>query len=454
MPESPGSSESGSPLKRAGCLIYTFGGAAVVALFVWLGVAAWYDEAKGRFESAAAIVTRRGEALWFADLRPAAVRPEDDAAPLVMQALAKNVRLKQGFDELLTAIPPTPPGMYDQLETGLAANRPALDLLAEALGRPHCHFSYDYDTHETFGILLQHVQDCRDLSRLLHADVLHSLALGNRDRAVAAIAENLDLGELLREEPFIISQLVRAAIAGVAVRSLQPLIGHATLTGEQFTALDDRLERMSLSFTLRPAVAADRACVLTAMKYLDENLDPNVGLDAAQAAKFDARRWYLRPALWREQAFMLRTLTEFSDLVDTTGPEGIRAVEELAGRYKRDSAEFPLNRLIEAVSFRFKPYISGLRHRQRLNIARLAIRVGRYRAEHGELPDSLDAVVDESLRPLLVDLFSNKPLVYRTAAGGFTIYPVGEDGIDNGGGLKPDETEAGCRFEVRYPIPE
>lgn len=52
--------------------------------------------------------------------------------------------------------------------------------------------------------------------------------------------------------------------------------------------------------------------------------------------------------------------------------------------------------------------------------------------------------------PLLIDLFSDQPLVYRATAGGFIIYPVGEDGIDNGGGAKPDETEGKCRFEVQY----
>lgn len=147
---------------------------------------------------------------------------------------------------------------------------------------------------------------------------------------------------------------------------------------------------------------------------------------------------------------MLHALTEFADLVDKTGPVSIQAVAELENRYERDSAELPLNRLIGSVSFRFKPHITGVRHRQRLNIARLGIRVARYRTEHGELPGSLDAIVEESLRPMLVDLFSDQPLVYRATAGGFIIYPVGEDDIDNGGGAKPDETEGKCRFEVQY----
>ena len=452
MPESHGSvNQTDHTGKRTGCLIYTAGGVVVLALFLWLGVAGWYDEAKSRFESEAATIAQHGEPLWFADLEPRPVPLDDDAAPLVLQALAKLVRPAPGFYDLLAADPPTPPGLYDVLEATLAANRPALEILTQALGKPHCHFSYDYATHDTFGILLQHVQDCRDLSRLLEADVLHSLAVGDRDRAAAAVAENLGLGGLLYEDPFIISQLVRMAIAARAIYSLHTILAHATLSTEQFTELDERLDQMGANFTLRPAVVADRACILTAMQHLDENVNMVDGLDAAQAAKYDPQRWHRRPALWREQAFMLHALTEFADLVDKTGPASIQAVAELEGRYERDSAELPLNRLIGSVSFRFKPHITGVRHRQRLNIARLGIRVARYRAQHGELPDSLDGVVDESLRPMLVDLFSGQPLVYRATAAGFIIYPVDEDGIDNGGGVKPDETEGKCRFEVQYP---
>jgi hypothetical protein len=88
-----------------------------------------------------------------------------------------------------------------------------------------------------------------------------------------------------------------------------------------------------------------------------------------------------------------------------------------------------------------------------MNIARLGIRVARYRSEHGELPSSLNAVVDESLRPILIDLFSDQPLVYRVTTTGFIIYSVGDDGIDNGGGMKPDETEGKCNFVVQYRQP-
>lgn len=204
MPESHGGvNQIDHTGKRTGCLIYTAGGLVALALFLWLGVAGWYDEAKSRFESEAANIARRGEPLWFADLKPQGAAPDDDAAPLVVQAIAKLVRPASGFDELLTADPPTPPGLYEVLETNLTANRPALDLLAQALGKPHCRFSYDYSTHDTYGILLDHIQQCRHMSRLLQADVLHSLALGDRARAAAAVAENLDLSELLHEDPFM-----------------------------------------------------------------------------------------------------------------------------------------------------------------------------------------------------------------------------------------------------------
>ena len=276
------------------------------------------------------------------------------------------------------------------------------------------------------------------------------------ERAIAAVEENLDLCELLRDEPFLISQFVRIAIAHQAMGSLQAFLGQMDLTPEQFLALDDRLAVMESRFSLRASVVAERALLLTAMENIAENRSMVEGVDDGLVAKWTPKFRHARPALMREQAFMLRTLSELADLVDKTGPEGIRAVSELKARFTRDSVDFLLNQLLpplpnDPYTPGLLPHASGLRHRQRLITARLGMRVARYHVEHGSFPDSLDEIVDQRLTPVPVDLFSGNALVYRLTADGFAIYPVGQDGIDNGGGMEPDATEGACKFEVKYP---
>jgi hypothetical protein len=267
------------------------GGLVVFGVFLYVGLAVWYEDSKASFDSEAAKIAERGEPLWFADLEPAPTSTDEDAAPLVLQAISLLVKPSPGFDDLVQPAAPITPGHYVPIEMTLAANRPALDLLAQAYGKSHCRFPYDYSTNQTLGIVLDHVQKCREISRLLVGDVLQSLAYGDRDRAAAAIVENLELGELLREEPFIISQLVRSAISASAIQSLQNMLARSTLTAEQFASIDEHLDRMATNFSLRRTIAAERALLLTAMQHLDENVSLLDSGLSTQAAKFDPNHW-------------------------------------------------------------------------------------------------------------------------------------------------------------------
>jgi hypothetical protein len=72
---------------------------------------------------------------------------------------------------------------------------------------------------------------------------------------------------------------------------------------------------------------------------------------------------------------------------------------------------------------------------RQLTVAALAIT--RFRMRHGKLPSSLKELVPEFLASEPWDPMSGKALGYRLKDGGFVLYSVGEDGIDNGGDAKP-----------------
>jgi hypothetical protein len=92
-----------------------------------------------------------------------------------------------------------------------------------------------------------------------------------------------------------------------------------------------------------------------------------------------------------------------------------------------------------------------LSYRQRLGIARLALRVDRVYAAHAKLPASLDGVLDEKLPQVPICLFSGGQLIYRCGENQFSIYSPGPNSLDDGGGRMPDLTEERTRFDVAYP---
>lgn len=75
-----------------------------------------------------------------------------------------------------------------------------------------------------------------------------------------------------------------------------------------------------------------------------------------------------------------------------------------------------------------------------LRCVRLAMLVELYRQEHGVLPETLDALDGDAVAAIGGDPFKGTPLGYRVVEGGFTLYSVGEDLVDDGGNGRGAET--------------
>ena len=441
--------------RRWGCLVYSLSAVVVGVMIVATAYFVWYGNAAGELDSEIARILERGEPLWFSDLDSTnPPPPEDDATALFMAAVGKQTRLAQGFYDLLDAQPPTKPGKYEAFATELEANRPALELLAQAVKRPYFRMPVDYQTKQTFGILLQPIQDAREFSRLLKADVLQSLGSGDQDRALAALQENLGLAELLRNEPFIISHLVRYAIGAVALESLEVIIENTELTTEQFAAIDEQLDRMFRDSRAAPGIIAERCMAFTVLGYLEENKD-QISDKAEEMTQWNSETQFLsrrlmKPYLLQERANLLRVMREYADVADQAGENAVTTVMELASRVSEDNTRG--HRLTKQLT-PFVPAFRGatLRFRQRLLNARLALRIARYRAEHGELPRTLAEILDDKLARA-TDAYSGLPLVYEFNSDGFLIHPSDDAlaGSTNPPGQKPEDAKRFNTFKAQF----
>ena len=76
-----------------------------------------------------------------------------------------------------------------------------------------------------------------------------------------------------------------------------------------------------------------------------------------------------------------------------------------------------------------------------------------YRADAGRYPATLDDLAPKYLPVVPTDLFSGKPLIYRPTEGGYLLYSVGVNGVDEGGRWTDDDRK-GDDLRVRMPVPE
>jgi hypothetical protein len=438
--------------KRHGCLLSFACFFAIVVLAVSLGYFAWYSSARGELDSEIAKIRERGEPLWFHELAPQDVDSEQDATPLFLLALAKRQRPTQAFYDLVGAEPPTPPGDYPALVAVLSGNDESLALLRQATRRPHFRLPLDFETKQPISLTLDPIQDSRDFARILLGQVLQSLGTGENQKALDAIEDMFGLSELLRDEPFIITQLVRIAIGAVGQGSMKQVVAAIDLTPEQFTALDDQLAAIETRFGLAHSIRSERAMAFTTMSFLSENLDSlnNAGVPGGESSGLGVlSSGILRPNMMADQAFMLRTLSDYVDVVDMTGTAGRDAADGYDEAVRNASKRYILSKLLMPALLHTRE--AGLRYRMKLVTVRLGLRVDRYYAEHGTFPASLAEILDDKITAVPVDLYTSKPLVYKLLPDGFTIYPVGSDGIDNGGGMQPDNQEFYGGFDVHYP---
>jgi hypothetical protein len=69
-----------------------------------------------------------------------------------------------------------------------------------------------------------------------------------------------------------------------------------------------------------------------------------------------------------------------------------------------------------------------------VDLAAVACALERYRLANDELPSTLDALVPQYVAKLPHDIITGEPLKYRrTEDGGFVVYSVGFNRVDDGG---------------------
>ena len=71
--------------------------------------------------------------------------------------------------------------------------------------------------------------------------------------------------------------------------------------------------------------------------------------------------------------------------------------------------------------------------RTRLLLTDVGYALAAYKAERGDFPDTLDALVPDLLPAVPLDPINGDPLKYSLKEGGFLLYSVGTNGVDDGG---------------------
>jgi len=286
---------------------------------------------------------------------------------------------------------------------------------------------YPVDFSQGWNVLLDHVQQARQVARMLALEARVRAHRGDWPGAIRSIRDMHKLAGSLEREPCLVSQLVRIAIDGIARGTLQELMEAEELPAEELASLQELLQSIDYSEGLERAMIGERAVGVSLFQ------DPAALGDEVPATvlrllpRGDDLMMYLK--------FMNRTVAA-SRLEGAKKLREFEAIEDAVSNML--AALGPIDRVRYAFSSMLLPAVSSVataeaRATAGNRAAAAVIAAERFRREHGRLPEDLEELVPEFLAEVPADPFSGESLKYKAEDGKATVYTVGENRIDERG---------------------
>jgi hypothetical protein len=315
------------------------------------------------------------------------------------------------------------------------------ELRVAAAQRPDARFPVQYEEQPPWGVMLPHLAQVKSKATAFQVRATAELEAGRPAEAFADLKLGLRLSESIKEEPIVISHLVRLVTLAGAVQTMREgLIRHAWTDG-QLADFQASLAPINLLAEYKVAMRGERAGSVAELDYLRRHGSWGIDVSSFFGPSVTTCERVLQwaPGGWSYQN--MQALSEFCQ--DCTLP----SVDEKARRIFPDISEKG-TRELEARRGPFTLFVKlaqpalhkVLQRAGRMqtfaDATRIACAIERYRLANGKLPESLTELTPRFCEGIPHDVIDDQPLRWRhLAEGGYVIYSVGWNKTDDGGEL-------------------
>ncbi|PWU14904.1 MAG: hypothetical protein C5B50_16370 [Verrucomicrobia bacterium] len=328
---------------------------------------------------------------------------------------------------------------------------PVLQEIAAASTRPYSRFNIRYENEDPAAILLPHLAVMKRLSLVLQLRASAHLALDQSDLAFKDIDLSFRLVDATRDEPLIISQLVRLAQLGIVRQPLAEGLARHQWSGAQLQAIQQRLARLDLCGDLKHTFDGERVLLgdkgiewiqakpysrfklICQLPFPDKPNDYNFDAEAALVASMP-KGWFYFERLNYNRLLEDSILGAIDSKTRTISPAACREADL---RYAKLSRHAVFRH--QVFSALLLPSLTRAVQRTAYGQAgvdamMVACALERYRLAHGAFPETLEKLVPEFVPKLPHDIINGQPLKYRrTEDGLYVLYSVGWNETDDGG---------------------
>ena len=335
---------------------------------------------------------------------------------------------------------PPPGNPAREVLAGLSIADQELAEICAAATLPRAQFPNHYG--EAFAVLVRHLSLMKGVQQTLQLRCAAHLAAGENDAAFADATNALNVANLLREEPLLISQLVRYAQINIAVNTVWQGLAEHRWSDAQLAEFQRRLAQFDCPQSIALAMEGERAFSIAGMDLMirdpqvyDSFMGPPPGI-------MRVLRIIPRSVLRQNQVSMVHNqslaLVHLRNVISNAPQTGLRTAMQsqeaklesyIARTYSPYTAMFAM--LAPATG---KAINKTARTHTVVQLAIVVCALERHRLAHGSFPASLEEFAPQSAAGVPRDPMVNQPFRYqRTDDGWFLLYSVGPNGKDDGG---------------------
>jgi hypothetical protein len=410
----------------------------LVALSLIYAIAIGVSSAKLR--KAYAALEKAGRPMKPADVIPPDVPDAENAALLYQSAIlllkaqpAPNGNLLEYLgklsDKFITeSIEPDELAELQQL-IGQDAVTQALSIVEQGIRRRSCRLEHDYKAG--FNMLMPNLSSLRNLTRIIGAKACFQAEAGRPDAAWDLVLIQLRFADAQRNEPILISQLVRFASIRTSCQTIQKICEVALPNPEQYRSIESMLSDYEDRKPLILALDGERLLggewafnILRSEspRALTSSVGEELGLGEVLLRLYSA----FKPLSLADHAAYVRIMGRYTESAQQPYPLSKAGTVDNKVEQMQSRLHIVTSIIIPALGRVIEIYCERT---TQMRITRAGLAVLQERTARGAFPDSLEKLQLKNLD----DPFSAEPLHLKLHGQGFILYSVGPDQKDDDG---------------------